>query len=844
MQDTSTNTTKLLSEIIQEVSSLLSVEEIIEKVYQRVNVLMDASVFAIGVHKPDTNELCYPADMEKGQKLPLNYDSLNDTSRLSVRCFTTRKEIIINDIYKEYTIFFPGQAMPSPNAGEQPESVIYLPLIIRNHAIGVITVQSFIKNSYTDYHLNILRGLAASVAGVLEKARLYENMEEEVRARTVEVTKQKEEIEQTYNNVKLLSEIGQQITSCLTVEKIIETTYENINRLMDASSFWIGIYNEQEQRLNYPLGKEKGKTVSSAYYDLSENERLPVWSFKNQKEAFVNDYLKEYNNYIANAEPPKPIAGDMPESSIWFPLISKEKNTLGILTIQSFEKNAYTDYHLNIVRNLAVFTSIALENALMYEQVEQKVKERTVEVVKQKEEIEITYNNVKILSEIGQQITSCLSVEKILELTYENVNLLMDAPVFWIGIYNQAENRLDFPGAIEKGEKMPFFSISLDDDTRLASLCYNEKKTILINDLPSEFNIFLPKLKTFNVVIGEAPFSIIYLPLISKEKKQVGVISVQSFAKSAYSNYDIDILKSLAVFVNIALENALMYEHVEQKVLERTAQVVKQKEELEEKNKDITDSINYAKRIQEALLPSIEMRKNLFPDAFILFYPRDIVSGDFYWFAEKNGKRLIAAVDCTGHGVPGALMSMIGNSFLNEIVNERALTRPGLILDKLRNLVIRSLKQSEAESGANDGMDISLLSFREVTIENDTTEAITKVEWAGANNPLWIIRNGECIEYKPDKRPISFSRGQAQLFTNHTIELQKGDTLYVFTDGFADQFGGEKGKKFKYKQLLQVLLSIQNETMQKQEEILLQTFRDWKGSLEQVDDVLVIGVRV
>ncbi len=169
-------------------------------------------------------------------------------------------------------------------------------------------------------------------------------------------------------------------------------------------------------------------------------------------------------------------------------------------------------------------------------------------------------------------------------------------------------------------------------------MCFNEQKTILINDLPNEHKIFHPHLTSFKVVVGEAPFSIIYLPLISKDKNRVGVITVQSFSQNAYSNYDVDILSSMAVFVNIALENALMYEQVEQKVIDRTAQVVKQKEELEEKNKDITDSINYAKRIQEALLPSKEMRQNLFSEAFVFFKPRDIVSGDFYWLAEKTEK--------------------------------------------------------------------------------------------------------------------------------------------------------------------------------------------------------------
>ena len=837
MSDQVNHTTRLLSEIIQEVSSLLSVEEIIEKVHQNVNRLMDASVLSIGILKPGTAELHYPADIEKGQRLPVNTDSLLDTSRLSVRCFLRNEEIVTDDFIGEYQKYFPGKEIPVPIAGEYTASIIYLPLLIRSRSVGVISVQSFIKKAYTEHHINILRTLAVTVASALEKAQLYENMEEEVKLRMVEITKQKEEIEHTYQNVKLLSEIAKQITSCLSVEKIIETAYENINELMDASSFWIGIYNESAQTLDYPLGKERGKTLPFAFYHLTDDARLPVWSFKNQKEAFVNDYLKEYNKYIPHSKPPVPVAGEMPESSIWLPLISKEGTTLGIITIQSFEKNAYSDYHLNIVRNLAVFTSIALENALSYEQVEQKVRERTVEVVRQKEEIELTYLNVKVLSEIGQQITSCLSVEKIIETAYENVNRLMDAAVFWIGIHNPEEHRLDFTGGIENGEKVPFLSIPLTDENKLATWCFNNKSNILINDLSVDFKKYLPHLASYGAVVGAVPVSIIYHPLISKNNKQVGVITVQSFSKNAYTDYHVDILSSLAVFVNIALENALMYEHVEHKVIERTAEVVKQKEELEEKNKDITDSINYAKRIQEAILPPMELKQQLFPESFILFHPRDIVSGDFYWFAEKNNKKMIAAVDCTGHGVPGAFMSMIGTSFLNEIVNERGVTVPGSILNKLRDLVIHSLKQSDAENKANDGMDISLLSFEE-------QDGRLTAEWAGANNPLWLVRDGVLTEYNPDKRPISFFRGLSLPFKNHTIELQKGDSLYVFTDGFADQFGGPKGKKFKYKQLKEVLLSIQHEFMDKQGDLLLKTFRTWKGQLEQIDDVLIIGVRV
>ncbi len=837
MSEVNNHTTKLLSEIIQEISSLLSVGEIIEKVYENVNKLMDASVFAIGLYDPATDMLVYPSDIEKGEKLPSNSTPLTETHRFSVLCFTKQKEVLINDFYNDHATFFPGSEVPEPSAGEQTESLIYLPLLIRNKPVGVISVQSFQKNAYTDYHLNILRSLGVSIAGVLEKARIYENMEEEVKARTMEVIRQKEEIEHSYNNVKILRDIGKQITSSLSVEKIIETAYANINQLMDASSFWIGIYNPATSRLEYPLGIERGKTIGFASYNLSDDMWLPVWCFKNQKEAFVNDYLKEYNNYMPGKKAPVPVAGEMPESSIWIPLVSKEKETFGILTIQSFEKNAYTEYHLDIARNIAVFASIGLENALLYEQVEQKVKERTSEVVKQKEEIEQTYQNIKLLSEIGQQVTSSLSVEKIIETAYDNVNRLMDASVFWIGIYNEDEHRLDFRGAIEKAQSVPFFFIAADDPDRLASWCFNNRKPIFINDLEKEFKKFIPHRATYTAVVGDVTSSLIYLPLISKNNKQVGVITVQSFRKHAYTDYHLDMLKSVAVFVDIALENALMYEEVEQKVIERTAQVVKQKEELEEKNKDITDSINYAKRIQEAILPPMEVKEQLFPDSFILFHPRDIVSGDFYWFGEKNGKRLMAAVDCTGHGVPGAFMSMIGNSFLNEIVHERGVTQPDLILNKLRELVIHSLRQSEAENKAHDGMDISLLSFERIGT------GLT-VNWAGANNPLWVIRGEEWQQYNPDKRPISYSRGESISFTNHTIDLEKGDTLYIFSDGFADQFGGEKGKKFKYKQLKEKLLSFQRETMARQSELLLDAFRSWKGTLEQVDDVLIIGVRI
>jgi sigma-B regulation protein RsbU (phosphoserine phosphatase) len=178
---------------------------------------------------------------------------------------------------------------------------------------------------------------------------------------------------------------------------------------------------------------------------------------------------------------------------------------------------------------------------------------------------------------------------------------------------------------------------------------------------------------------------------------------------------------------------------------------------------------------------------------------------------------------------------MIGNTFLTEIVDGKGITQPADVLSELRHRVIQSLKQTHDMTESKDGMDMSLLCFDDVA---------RTVEYAGANNPMWMMRDGECIEYKADKRPIGYYRGEGLPFTNHRIEYKKGDTFYIFTDGFADQFGGEKGKKFRYKQLMDILVSIQKDPMLRQEEILNARFEDWKGRLDQIDDVLVIGVRV
>jgi len=302
-------------------------------------------------------------------------------------------------------------------------------------------------------------------------------------------------------------------------------------------------------------------------------------------------------------------------------------------------------------------------------------------------------------------------------------------------------------------------------------------------------------------------------------------------------------ITTVVIFIIIAIiafikyrERSLIKEkqHLEAIVKERTAEVVQQKEIVEQKNKDITDSINYARNIQEALLPSIEEVKQFFPDSFILYFPRDIVSGDFYWITQKQQRIFFAIADCTGHGVPGAFMSMLGITFLDEIVSNYPLAHANEILNHLRTEIIYSLKQNEKDSTSKDGMDIAFIIY---DTQNKT------LEYAGANNPLYIIKeNNDFIEIKADKMPIG-KHVTNEPFTNHILPIENNMCIYMFSDGYADQFGGPNRKKFKYQSLKQLILSYHHLPANEQMHIFRQRFYEWKGNLEQIDDVLLSCIK-
>lgn len=312
-----------------------------------------------------------------------------------------------------------------------------------------------------------------------------------------------------------------------------------------------------------------------------------------------------------------------------------------------------------------------------------------------------------------------------------------------------------------------------------------------------------------------------------REKKEAELSKLKTEqTKNRIFNIALILISILLVISGIMMYSRFKIKAVSEKKLKLQNEIISQK------NKDITDSIHYSRKIQDAILPSDQNIKEIFHDYFIFYKPKDIISGDFYWSAKSGKYKFFAVADCTGHGVPGALMSMLGTSLLKEIILTKNILNTNEILDELRRLVIHALDQNT--SNQKDGMDISLIRFNEETKE---------LQFSGANNSAQLYSGNTLTELKADKQPIG-KYEKMENFKSHTLEIKSDTTVYLYTDGYADQFGGPKGKKFKYKQLDTLLTEHSSMSTEEQKQNLLQAFEKWKGSLEQIDDVCVAGIKI
>jgi transcriptional regulator with GAF, ATPase, and Fis domain/tetratricopeptide (TPR) repeat protein len=616
-------------------------------------------------------------------------------------------------------------------------------------------------------------------------------------------------------SLTLMSQIGQQIISSLSVETIVNTVYESVNGLMDATGFGIGLYQKLDNTIVYPLYIEGEERFKNVVFELNDNNRLTVLCYNTAKEIIINHFEREIGKYVKEKNAPLK-AGKHGESLIYLPL--KYKDTLqGVITVQSFRHNAYSNYHVNILKNLAAYTAIALENANLYQEQEQKVAE-----------LEKTFENTRLVSEIGKEISSTFSIREIISGVYNSVNKLMDANMFGIGIYDPKTEQINFSGAIENGKILGDYFYSLNSVERPAIWCFTNQKDYIVSCFTEEF-INKNKITDSEILQEDTQESIIYLP-VTQNNKKIGVITVQSYNANAYNDYHLQLLKSLAIYVAIAIDNASLYNNME----EHTDEVHKQKTLIEEKNKDITDSIKYAKIIQQAIAPNIDEFNKNFTDSFILYKPKDIVSGDFYWFEHFGETTVFAAADCTGHGVPGAFMSLICNEIMFKVITEQKMQDPGKALTLIDEKLVKLIKKS-SEASSNDGMDIALCTYE---------KRYKILSYAGAHRPLILIRNKEVIEYKPNIFSIGGYSTAGKYFDMTEIKVKTGDVVYLLSDGYTDQFGGPKGKKFMIKNFKELVVTISDKPMKEQKQILDDTFESWRGSLRQVDDVCVIGVKI
>lgn len=422
----------------------------------------------------------------------------------------------------------------------------------------------------------------------------------------------------------------------------------------------------------------------------------------------------------------------------------------------------------------------------------------------------------------------------------------------------------------EDGKKIHYEYIYM---TRANTSLYKGSVIQIISDRTGELRLMRNELLKFLIIFGLTILSVIILIYkntrvitdpIKKLVNNVNRITNGHLNERAEVVGNNEITKLSEQFNRMIEQLESYYYELEEKVRERTSEIYQQKEEIEaqrdaledqrnmlaEKNnklenayheieqqkKNITDSIQYAKRIQTAILPQKRHVDELLPHSFILFKPRDIVSGDFYWTEKVNGRVLIAAADCTGHGVPGAFMSILNYNQLNFAAKIKKMVHPAEILDDVNYGITHTLQQRSGLRSVRDGMDVALCS---IDFENKN------LEFAGAYNPLIVIRDNEIIQIKGDKHPIgSFIDQKLKSFTNHEISIQQGDIIYIFSDGYVDQFGGPNGRKFMIKKFKELLMDIHKEPLHEQKEILDRGFNDWRGKYIQIDDILVIGIKV
>ncbi|WP_338791726.1 two-component regulator propeller domain-containing protein [Bernardetia sp. MNP-M8] len=474
------------------------------------------------------------------------------------------------------------------------------------------------------------------------------------------------------------------------------------------------------------------------------------------------------------------------------------------------------------------------------------------------ENLEQSYQNLNTLTTIGQEITSNLELREVIKQVYERIQTIMSVEGFGIGLFREEENELFYTGYIEKNVVLPDHSENVNKES-IGNWSFNNQKAVFINDLEKEYKNYISDLG--ELIEGEEPQSIVYVPLSILNHDQtvrIGVLTVQSFQKNAYTERHISILESLATYISIALKNAETYTELDL-AHEKTHQV----------NQKLTDSIRYAQTIQESILSVHNKMYRSFSECEILYRPSSGVSGDFYWFSkillkekqkeknpflgiDLNGKvsaRVLAVADCTGHGVPGAFMSLIGNGLLNEIVLQRGIIEPKLILKELHEGIRQLLRQNKKEKLEKleqvnqDGMDISICLIVKNEEQNNETNTF-KIVYAGAKRPMYYTKNGELNLVKGTRKSIGGrQKEEERVFEQEIFEIQKDEVIYLFTDGIADQHN-IKLERIGSQNLFSFIDSVKEQNLATQKQKLEQFLDTYQGNQNQRDDITFLMAKI
>lgn len=474
------------------------------------------------------------------------------------------------------------------------------------------------------------------------------------------------------------------------------------------------------------------------------------------------------------------------------------------------------------------------------------------------ENLEKSYQNLNTLTSIGQEITSVLELREVIKQVYERIQTIMPVEGFGIGLYREEKKELFYTGYIEKNEVLPDHSENLEKES-IGNWTLKNQKAVFINDWKNEYKTYISELG--EVTEGEESQSILYVPLSlssKNESRKIGVLTVQSFQKNAYTERDVSILESLATYVSIALKNAETYTELDE--ANAKTHII---------NEKLTDSIRYAQTIQESILSVHNKMYRNFVECEVIYRPSSGVSGDFYWFSkilltekqlEKNGflgmnlkgkvtARILAVADCTGHGVPGAFMSLIGNGLLNEIVVQRKIVEPKLILKELHEGIRQLLRQDKKtkvgkiEQANQDGMDISIcLIVKNEEEENQTNDF--KIVFAGAKRPMYYTQNGELKTLKGTRKSIGGrQKEEERTFEQEVVDIEKNEIIYLFTDGIADQ-NNKNLERIGSQNLFDFIDSVKEENLATQKQKLEQFLDNHQGNQPQRDDITFLMAKV